>query len=134
METGVIVSLAAYFIAMLGIGLWAWKKSTDDIDGYLLGGRNLSPQVAALSAGASDMSGWLLLGLPGAAFGDPGEIGLHRLHANSLSAQSIGRSAYCRLVCNYHEVRAETRQFLADTAGCAGYHGEFSVLHFGLHL
>ena len=68
METGVIISLGAYFIAMLGIGLWAWRKSTDDIDGYLLGGRQLSPAVAALSAGASDMSGWLLLGLPGAAF------------------------------------------------------------------
>lgn len=68
METGVIVSLGAYFILMLGIGLWAWKRSTDDIDGYLLGGRKLSPSVAALSAGASDMSGWLLLGLPGAAF------------------------------------------------------------------
>ena len=68
METGVIISLAVYFIAMLAIGLWAWKTSTDDIDGYLLGGRRLSPSVAALSAGASDMSGWLLLGLPGAAY------------------------------------------------------------------
>ena len=68
METGVIISLAIYFIAMLGIGLWAWRKSTDDIEGYLLGGRRLSPAVAALSAGASDMSGWLMLGLPGAAF------------------------------------------------------------------
>ena len=68
METGVIVSLAAYFAVMLGIGLWSWRKSTDDIEGYLLGGRRLSPSVAALSAGASDMSGWLLLGLPGAAF------------------------------------------------------------------
>ena len=68
MDTGMIVSLAAYFVVMLGIGLWAWRKSTSDIDGYLLGGRQLSPQVAALSAGASDMSGWLLLGLPGAAY------------------------------------------------------------------
>ena len=68
MDTGIIISLAAYFISMLGIGLWAWRKSTDDIDGYLLGGRRLSAPVAALSAGASDMSGWLLLGLPGAAF------------------------------------------------------------------
>jgi sodium/proline symporter len=68
METGVLVSLAVYFVAMLGIGLWAWRKSTSDIDGYLLGGRKLSAPVAALSAGASDMSGWLLLGLPGAAF------------------------------------------------------------------
>ncbi len=68
METGSIVSLAAYFLAMIAIGLWAWRKSTGDIEGYLLGGRQLSPSVAALSAGASDMSGWLLLGLPGAAF------------------------------------------------------------------
>jgi sodium/proline symporter len=68
METGTIVSLAAYFILMLVIGLWAWRKSTDDVSGYLLGGRQLSPSVAALSAGASDMSGWLMLGLPGAAF------------------------------------------------------------------
>jgi SSS family solute:Na+ symporter/sodium/proline symporter len=67
-DTGVLVALAAYFVSMLGIGLWAWRKSTDDIHGYLLGGRRLSPSVAALSAGASDMSGWLLLGLPGAAF------------------------------------------------------------------
>jgi len=67
-DTGVIISLAIYFVSMLGIGLWAWKKSTADIDGYLLGGRRLSAPVAALSAGASDMSGWLLLGLPGAAF------------------------------------------------------------------
>ena len=68
METGTLVSLAAYFLLMLGIGLWAWKKSTEDVSGYLLGGRKLSPSVAALSAGASDMSGWLMLGLPGAAF------------------------------------------------------------------
>lgn len=68
MDTGIMISLAAYFISMLGIGLWAWKKSTGDIAGYLLGGRRLSAPVAALSAGASDMSGWLLLGLPGAAF------------------------------------------------------------------
>ncbi len=68
MDTGVIISLAVYFLAMLGIGLWAWKKSTDDSEGYLLGGRQLHPAVAALSAGASDMSGWLLLGLPGALY------------------------------------------------------------------
>jgi len=53
---------------MLGIGLYAWKKSTGNSEGYLLGGRNLHPAVAALSAGASDMSGWLLLGLPGALY------------------------------------------------------------------
>ena len=68
MQTATIVSLALYFILMLAIGLYAWKKSTADSEGYLLGGRNLHPAVAALSAGASDMSGWLLLGLPGALY------------------------------------------------------------------
>ncbi|MDQ9092947.1 sodium/proline symporter PutP [Pseudoalteromonas haloplanktis] len=63
-----IISLAAYFIVMLGIGLYAYKQSTADVSGYMLGGRNLSPSVAALSAGASDMSGWLLMGLPGAMY------------------------------------------------------------------
>lgn len=68
MATGQLISLALYFVAMLGIGLYAWKKSTDSSEGYLLGGRRLPPAVAALSAGASDMSGWLLLGLPGALY------------------------------------------------------------------
>lgn len=68
METGTLISLALYFIAMLGIGLYAFKKSTDDVSGYMLGGRQLGPGVTALSAGASDMSGWMLMGLPGAIY------------------------------------------------------------------
>ena len=65
---GTIVALALYFITMLAIGLYAYKKSTSDVAGYMLGGRNLSPSVTALSAGASDMSGWMLMGLPGAMY------------------------------------------------------------------
>lgn len=42
------VSLAIYFIAMLAIGLFAYRKSTDDVSGYILGGRQVSPQVTAL--------------------------------------------------------------------------------------
>ena len=68
MEFGTLVSLALYFVVMLGIGLYAYKKSTDDVSGFMLGGRSLSPSVAALSAGASDMSGWMLMGLPGAMY------------------------------------------------------------------
>lgn len=68
MEFGTLVSLALYFIVMLGIGVYAFKKSTDDVSGFMLGGRSLSPSVAALSAGASDMSGWMLMGLPGAMY------------------------------------------------------------------
>ena len=68
MEFGTGVSLAAYFIIMVGIGLYGFRESTSDSSGYLLGGRKLGPAVTSLSAGASDMSGWMLLGLPGAMF------------------------------------------------------------------
>lgn len=68
MAVGTLISLALYFILMLGIGFYAYKKSTSDVSGYMLGGRSLSPSVAALSAGASDMSGWMLMGLPGAMY------------------------------------------------------------------
>ena len=68
METGAIISLALYFLLMLAIGVYAWRTSTGDVEGYMLGGRKLGPGVTALSAGASDMSGWLMMGLPGAMF------------------------------------------------------------------
>ncbi len=68
METAAIVSLTLYFAGMLAIGFYAWRKATQDIKGFLLGGRDLGPAVAALSAGAADMSGWLLMGLPGAMY------------------------------------------------------------------
>ena len=62
-----VIALAIYFVAMIAIGLWANSK-INSLDDYVLGGRQLSPTVAALSAGASDMSGWLLMGLPGAVY------------------------------------------------------------------
>ncbi|MDE0581861.1 sodium/proline symporter PutP [Planococcus sp. A6] len=62
-----IIALLVYLAAMLFIGWYAYKK-TADLSDYMLGGRGLGPSVAALSAGASDMSGWLLLGLPGAIY------------------------------------------------------------------
>jgi sodium/proline symporter len=68
LEFETLFSLGLYFSAMLGIGLYAYRKSTNDVSGYMLGGRSLSPSVAALSAGASDMSGWMLMGLPGAMY------------------------------------------------------------------
>lgn len=68
MQTGELISLALYFVAMIGIGIYAYKKASADVAGYMLGGRQLSPAVTALSAGASDMSGWMLMGLPGAMY------------------------------------------------------------------
>lgn len=68
MNAAALISLGGYFILMLVIGLYAYRKSTADSASYLLGGRQLGPAVGALSAGASDMSGWILLGLPGAVY------------------------------------------------------------------
>lgn len=64
MDLPVLISFSLYMVVMLGIGIYFYIK-TDDLSDYVLGGRGLGPVVTALSAGASDMSGWLLLGLPG---------------------------------------------------------------------
>jgi sodium/proline symporter len=63
----VLLAFAAYLFLMIGIGIWSSKK-TKGADDYFLGGRGLSGPVAALSAQASDMSGWLLMGLPGSVY------------------------------------------------------------------
>ncbi|WP_372404918.1 sodium/proline symporter PutP [Acinetobacter piscicola] len=62
-----VITFMLYIIAMVAIGLYAYK-STSDFSDYILGGRSLGSVVTALSAGASDMSGWLLMGLPGAIY------------------------------------------------------------------
>ena len=62
-----LATFAGYLVLMIGIGLWAYRR-TKTFDDYILGGRSLGSVVTALSAGASDMSGWLLMGLPGAAY------------------------------------------------------------------
>lgn len=63
----VALTFVAYLALILVIGIYAYLRTKNDSD-YFLGGRSLPPAVAALSAGASDMSGWLLMGLPGAAY------------------------------------------------------------------
>ena len=69
MELPVLTSFSLYMLFMIGIGVYFYFK-TDDLSDYVLGGRRLGPSVTALSAGASDMSGWLLLGLPGLMYTD----------------------------------------------------------------
>lgn len=62
-----IVTFSVYIIGMIAIGLFAFR-ATKNFGDYILGGRKIGSFVTALSAGASDMSGWLLMGLPGAVF------------------------------------------------------------------
>ncbi|GAA0598656.1 sodium/proline symporter PutP [Virgibacillus siamensis] len=67
MDIATLVTFIVYLLGMLAIGIIMYFR-TNDLSDYVLGGRSLGPGVAALSAGASDMSGWLLLGLPGAVY------------------------------------------------------------------
>ena len=66
-ETGSIVALVLYFFILIVIGLVNYK-SKEDLEGYVLGGRKLGPWVTSMSAEASDMSGWMLMGVPGLAY------------------------------------------------------------------
>ncbi|MDA7026776.1 sodium/proline symporter PutP [Bacillus sp. CLL-7-23] len=67
MKIEILIALGIYFGVMLLIGWYSYRKTTN-LNDYMLGGRGLGPAVTALSAGASDMSGWMLMGLPGAMY------------------------------------------------------------------
>jgi SSS family solute:Na+ symporter len=99
MLSSVYISLGLYFIVMLGIGLFAYRNTEEDVEGYLLGGRKLSPAVVALSAGASDMSGWMLMGLPGA------------MYISGLSASWIAIGLVIGAWCNYLYVAPRLRVY-----------------------
>lgn len=62
------VAMVLYIGIVIGIGVFFAKKANENSDNYFLGGRSLGPWVTAMSAEASDMSGWLLMGLPGVAY------------------------------------------------------------------
>jgi len=63
----IIIAFVAYLFFMLGIGVYFYKRN-NNLSDYVLGGRKLNSWVTAMSAQASDMSGWLLIGLPGYAY------------------------------------------------------------------
>lgn len=64
----ILLAMGGYLLFAIGVGLWYAKKSNENAEEFFLGGRGLGPWVAAMSAEASDMSGWLLMGLPGVAY------------------------------------------------------------------
>lgn len=64
----VLLAMLIYFIVVVVIGFVYAKRSNQSTENYFLGGRKLGPWLTALSAEASDMSGWLLMGLPGVAY------------------------------------------------------------------
>lgn len=83
-ESIIVITLISYKLVLIGIGLWAQRRTTDTTD-YFLGGRQLGAMVAAISYAAGSSSAWTLLGVSGAAFSLgvgvlwllPGIIGCH---------------------------------------------------------
>ncbi len=66
-EITMLITIIVYLVAMVAVGIWSSRK-TKNVGDFYLGGRKLGPIVTAMSAEASDMSGWLLMGLPGVAY------------------------------------------------------------------
>ncbi|CAN5232471.1 sodium/proline symporter PutP [soil metagenome] len=97
------ITFAIYILGMLGIGFAAWRR-TRSLDDYILGGRSLGSFVTAMSAGASDMSGWLLLGLPGA------------LYASGVSESWIAIGLIAGAWCNWKYVAAPLRVYTEYTS------------------
>ena len=64
----ILIAMVVYMSVVIAIGLAYAKKANPNSENYFLGGRSLGPWVTAMSAEASDMSGWLLMGLPGVAY------------------------------------------------------------------
>lgn len=101
-STPLLVTFSVYLLAMVVIGFVAWR-STKDFDDYILGGRSLGSYVTALSAGASDMSGWLLMGLPGA------------LYVGGLSEAWIAFGLIAGAWCNWRFVAGPLRVYTERT-------------------
>ena len=87
-STPLLVTFGLYLLLMVAIGFIAWRR-TRNFDDYILGGRSLGGYVTALSAGASDMSGWIMMGLPGAMF------------LTGLSSAWIGVGLFIGALANY---------------------------------
>ena len=66
-ETVILVTLVAYKLILIGIGLWA-NKRTKTTEDFFIGGKTLGPWVAAISSSASASSAWSLLGVSGATY------------------------------------------------------------------
>ena len=98
-----LVTFIAYLLGILYVGIKAYRR-THDLGDYILGGRKLGSVVTALSVGASDMSGWLLLGLPGA------------IYLSGLSEVWIGVGLVIGAYCNW--IFAFLFQPFQDIIGC----------------
>ena len=112
----IIVTIVVYLAAMLLVG-FAYSKSNNDSTDFYLGGRKMGPLVTAMSAEASDMSSWLLMGMPCFVFPFLTLTGFCRI----LRTGTCGKSPFChRFLCIFYLVSRTTasyaRSFLAPAA------------------
>lgn len=115
----VVLTFGLYLVAMLVVGWLGWR-ATSSLADYILGGRRLGAFVTALAAGASDMSGWLLMGLPGAVF------------ASGLSEAWIAIGLVLGAWANWRWVAARLRLF-SERAGNALTLPDYLANRFGSH-
>ena len=109
-QIGILAAIVIYLAAMVYVGFYFSKQgSGDSADDFYLGGRKLGPLVTAMSAEASDMSSWLLMGLPGVAYlsgiADAGwtAIGLGiGTYLNWLIVSTETSPLFCSLQCHHH--------------------------------
>jgi len=102
MSIPILVTFLVYFVVLLGIGCYFCRKSAS-IEDYLLGGRGMGAWVTAISAQASDMSGWLLMGLPGA------------IYLGGMSNTPIAIGLFIGTVLNWKLVAARLRVYTEKT-------------------
>jgi sodium/proline symporter len=100
LDTPTTLTFVIYIVSMMALGVVAYR-ATHGLSDYLLGGRRLGSGVAALSAGASDMSGWLLLGLPGAVY------------ASGLNQAWLAVGLACGAYLNWQLVARRLRRYTA---------------------
>jgi sodium/proline symporter len=98
----VLTTFLGYCVFLTAVGLYFYRKTTG-IESYLLGGRSLGAWVTAISAQASDMSGWLLMGLPGA------------LYLGGMPAAWIALGLFMGTLCNWKLVAARLRIYTEAT-------------------
>lgn len=100
MHTYELLAIGLYMLLMILIGIYSYRKSTKNSEDFLIGGRKMGAAVTALSAGAADMSGWLLMGLPGALY----SVGLSSIWI----AIGLTIGAFCNYVIVAPRLRAYT--------------------------
>ena len=124
----ILSAFVAYLLLMIVIGVVYMKKTSSSED-YFLGGRGLNAWVAALSAQASDMSGWLLMGLPGAIY----SLGTGHIHTQVHCCANADLRFNLHIVRIFFDIRKSHTRTEAQRTYVVGGSG-IALLHSECHI